>query len=91
MSLENSVLLQTILVATIPLSVIGFFVQRIVRNKSIGIRTIQFMTVLLLIPSILLLAITKIISSEILGTLFGAIIGYVLSTLHVDRETQSND
>ena len=90
MSVENSVLLQIILVATIPLSIIGFFVQRIVSNKSIGIRTIQFMTVLLLIPSVLLLAIAKIISSEILGTLFGAIIGYVLSTLHGDREIPSD-
>lgn len=91
MSVENSVLLQVILVATIPISIIVFFVQRIVSSKNIGIRTIQLMTVLLLIPSILLLAIAKIISSEILGTLFGAIIGYVLSTLHGDRETQSND
>ena len=90
MSVDDTVL-QLILVIIMLVSVVGFFVQRIVLRKSIGIRATQFMTVVLIIPAILILAIAEILSPDVFLTLFGAIIGYVLANIHGDKENTSND
>jgi len=84
MSVDTSVI-QAILAITMALSIIGYFWNRIVTRKSIGVRATQFMTVLLIIPAILILAIGEFITSAVLGTLFGALIGYVLSNMERDK------
>ena len=84
MSIDASAI-QAILAVTMALSVVGYFWNRIVTGKSIGIRATQFMTVVLIIPAIVILAIGDIISSAVLGTLFGALIGYVLSNMARDK------
>lgn len=64
---------------TMPL-VILLIMLRTIRNKTtIGARTVQFICVGLLIPTIIILAIEKVLTGETVGTIIGALSGYVLS------------
>ena len=44
-------------------------------------RVIQFLGVILVIPTIIILALEKVLSAETTGTLIGAVTGYLLSGL----------
>lgn len=59
--------------------------ERIARKKGIGIRVIQCLCVILLIPSVLILSLEGLLSSEIVSTLFAAVVGYVLSGIGKDE------
>ena len=52
---------------------------RLSRGKPLSARMIQFVSIVFLIPTIVILSIEGIIKSDIVGTLLGAIAGYVLS------------
>lgn len=56
------------------------------KDKGVGKRFIQFTSIVLLIPSIIILALEKIIEVQLIGTLLGTIIGYVLSDLAKDEK-----
>ena len=79
-----------ILFAIIP--VVGIFLAFNNRKKKdgekrgIGKRFIQFVSVVLIVPTILILAMQGIIEKQLLGGLLGAIIGYTLSDLAKDSE-----
>ncbi len=49
------------------------------RERGIGWRVIQFTAVSLALPTILILSLEGSISSEVTGTLLGAIVGYFFS------------
>jgi hypothetical protein len=60
--------------------------------KGIGVRVIQFYTVVVLIPSIGVLALAGVIERQVVATLFGTIVGYVLSGIGKDeREKAAKD
>lgn len=50
-------------------------------NWGFDVRVIQFVAVILVIPSILILSLEKVLTSETTATLVGAMIGYLLSGL----------
>jgi hypothetical protein len=83
LDVSNYMLWIQVLFAIIP--IIGIFLafnNRIKKDKEkrgIGKRFIQFISVILIIPTILILAIQGIIEKQLLGGLLGAIIGYTLS------------
>jgi hypothetical protein len=56
---------------------IAVFVERFVHKKAIGVRVIQFLAVLLLIPTILILALENILNTETIAALLGALAGYI--------------
>jgi hypothetical protein len=64
-------------------SVVGaFWSLRITHNKGktpIGPRHIQFVSVCLIVPTILILGLEKVLSSETSATLIGGLAGYLLS------------
>ena len=60
---------------------IATFHNRAKRNKGIGGRAIQMLTVVMVVPSILALAVLDILKSDTVAALLGALIGYVLSGL----------
>ncbi len=70
------------------LGMILAFVNRLVIGKGIGKRFIQVIAVLLLIPTIVILAIQGVIGDQLLGGLLGAIIGYVLSDLAKNKDEE---
>ena len=81
-----------VLFAIIPLIGICLaFKNRIKKDgekRGIGKRFIQFISAVLLIPVIFILAIQGIIEKQLLGGLLGAIIGYTLSDLAKDSDEE---
>lgn len=66
-------------------SVIGVLVVVLLtqnlRLRSIGPRHIQFVSVCLIVPTILILGLEKVLTSETTATLIGGLAGYLLSGL----------
>jgi predicted transporter len=57
----------------------GIFIERIWRNRGIDVRVIQFLTIVLIIPVILILALEDILKGQTTAALIGTVIGYILS------------
>ena len=82
----NTVIVISCLIIMV-VGLICIFVERFIRKKGFGVRIIQFLAIVLLIPAIIILAIQEILQSETIATLFGAIIGYVLSGIGKDENS----
>lgn len=63
----------------------GLLYDRYKHQKGIGVRAIQFLAVMFVIPAILILALERVLSSESTATLLGTIVGYVLSGIGKDE------
>ncbi len=59
--------------------VAGIFIERIWQQRGIGIRIVQFLALVLILPMLLILALEKILSGQTAAALFGVVIGYVLA------------
>ena len=70
--------------------VIGIFIERARTKRGIGVRIIQFATVLLVLPAILILAVERILESQTVATLIGAIVGYILSGIGKDESRKQD-
>jgi hypothetical protein len=57
----------------------GIFYLAVKQNAAIGIRTIQFTAIILILPLLIILGLTNALGRETIGTLLGVIVGYVLS------------
>lgn len=66
----------------------GILYDRITNSKGIGVRVIQFLSVVFIIPTIIILAIHNSISSETIATLLGTVIGYILSGVGKDEQNK---
>ena len=78
-----------LLVASIMVAgLIGIFIERLITKRGIGVRVIQFLAVTLIIPSILILSLEGILEAQASATLFGTIVGYVLSGIGKDEVTK---
>jgi hypothetical protein len=70
---------------------IRIFKRDAMGKPGITTRSIQFLGVSLLIPTILLLGLESILSGETIATLVGAMAGYLLSGISDSSSTKSND
>lgn len=57
----------------------GIFYLVVKQNATIGIKTIQFLAVVFVLPLLIILGVNNILGRETIGTLLGVIVGYVLS------------
>ncbi len=57
----------------------GIYYLVIKQNAAIGVRTIQFLAIVFILPLLLILGILNVLRAETIGPLVGVIIGYVLS------------
>lgn len=73
------------------LIVVGIFAQRLKSGKGLTARSIQFLSVGLLIPTILILAINKTLASETTAALLGGLAGYLLSDIGRYEPKESDD
>lgn len=71
--------IEIILAGIMLFGLIGIFHNRLKLKKGIGVRVIQLTTVILLLPTILILALEEFLSLDVVATLLGAIVGYVLA------------
>jgi hypothetical protein len=71
--------LDAALVLVMVVGILGTLYHRIRMEFGIGNRAIQLVGICLVIPTVLILGLEDKISKENMGTILGAIIGYVLS------------
>lgn len=57
----------------------GVIFHRILLGKGLGARAIQFLSVGYIIPTILILSLEKVLTSETTAALLGGLAGYLLS------------
>lgn len=60
-------------------------------TRGIGARVIQLVAVILVVPAILILGLAKVLSGETVATLFGTLIGYLLSGIGNFRTKSPGD
>ncbi len=60
---------------------VGVFINRIHLRKGIGIRVIQFLAVLFVLPIAVILGLEGKLGSDATATILGAVLGYVLSPI----------
>src|SRR5438132_154604 len=61
------------------IGLLAVFINRWKTDKGLGARAIQLLAVIFVIPAILILALEKFLTAETVATLFGTLIGYLLS------------
>ncbi len=83
--MENKNIIEIVACLIMIFGLIGIFYERIKFQKGIGVRIIQFLAVVLLLPIILILAMEKILDNQTTATLIGAIVGYILSGIGKDE------
>jgi xanthine/uracil permease len=71
--------IELVAVGIMPFGLASIIYERIKHGKSIGVRVIQFLSVAFVVPTILILALEGILSTESVAALLGTIIGYILS------------
>jgi len=71
--------LEAVMALIMLVGLVGLLLQRFKSNSGIGVRAIQFLGVVIVVPAIVILAVAQILSSEVVGALLGAVVGYVLS------------
>ena len=57
----------------------GIYYLIIKQNATLGVRTIQFIAVVFILPLLLVLGVMNVLGRETIGTLLGVIVGYVFS------------
>lgn len=81
---------QVLVAVTIPLVVLAIIVNRTVVRKGIGVRSIQFVGLVIGISAIVLLALQRVIDGSVVGTLLGGTFGYLLSKISKFDESTSD-
>jgi len=79
--MQDKALLIYILASSVPLSIMGVLLQRLIEGKGIGVRAIQFVAATSILPIIAILALEKIIDGCTVSALVGALIGYLFSNI----------
>jgi len=63
----------------------GLYYLIIKQNAVIGVKSIQFISIVFVLPLLIALGVTNIIGRETIGPLVGVIIGYALSSPWKDQ------
>jgi len=71
--------LDAMLVGVMVVGIVGTLVHRIHLDYGLGDRTIQLVGICLIIPTVLILGLEDKIDKQNIGTILGAIVGYVLA------------
>ena len=83
--MEIKVWLEIVAALVMIVGVVGIFIERMRSKRGIGVRVIQFLTVTLMLPIILILSLEEILNNQTIATLLGVIAGYILSGIGKDE------
>ena len=72
------------------IGLIGLIVTLVKRDRGIGSRAIQFVGACLVIPAVVILALEDKVDKQNVGTVLGAIIGYVLAGIGESGDKSNN-
>lgn len=88
-NIEMKTVIEIVSLFIMACGLIGVFVERIWKDRGIGVRVIQFLTVIFIVPAILILALEEILNTQTTATLLGAVVGYILSGIGKDEPSKS--
>ncbi len=74
------------LVVLMLVGLIGFYRNRAKLGRGFGVRTIQTLGVIFVVPLLGILALEDKLSKDSLGTIIGALVGYLLSGVTVKED-----
>jgi hypothetical protein len=57
----------------------GIYYLIIKQNATLGMKTIQFLAIVFVVPLMLVLGVMNVLGRETIGTILGVVVGYVLS------------
>lgn len=64
-----------------PITLIGIFWERLKSGRGLGVRTIQFTAVSMIVPAVVLLAMRGFLQGEAVAAIIGGVAGYLLSNI----------
>lgn len=73
--------IEIISAATMAIGVVSVVVHRIKLEKGMGVRSIQFLALVILGPIVLILALEGILEKSAVGALIGALVGYLFTNI----------
>lgn len=79
MNETTAAIIQYACLAMMSIAILGILYRSTFGKKGIGARVIQFVAVVLIIPTILILSVREILNPETIATLIGGLLGYLLS------------
>ena len=68
-------------IGTIPLTVVGLFINRWVSGRGLGVRVIQLLAAATFGPTVIVLALERVIDGSTVAALMGAFVGYLFSNI----------
>lgn len=78
---------EIIAAATLPLAFVGLLINRWVSKKSLGVRAIQTLAVAMFMPTVVILALERVIDGAVVAALLGGAVGYLFAHISdYDRE-----
>jgi len=82
---------EQLLTIIIVVTLIVICINRCVVKKSIGVRVVQFLAVSIFLPTVFFLAMADKIQGESLGTLLGAVAGYLFANIADFKNSNSKN
>ena len=64
-----------------PIAVLGVVINRCITKKAFGVRVVQFLGIIFLIPVIAILALEDVLTGEPVAALLGGLIGYLFGNI----------
>ena len=58
----------------------GIYYLVVKQNATIGVRSIQFLAIVFVLPLLIVLGVMNVLGRETIGTLLGVVVGFVLAS-----------
>jgi phosphatidylserine synthase len=88
--MKTSDIVELLAAALMVIGLLAVFINRWKTGRGLGARVIQLLAVIFVIPAILILALEKFLTAETVATLFGTMIGYLLSGIGKFKPRQTS-
>ena len=72
---------EIIAAATIPLCILSVVWQRISTQKGLGSSALRFLALGVIVPTTLVLGLEKVLEAGAVGSILGAVVGYLFSSI----------
>ncbi|HEX8365044.1 MAG TPA: hypothetical protein VF603_07155 [Allosphingosinicella sp.] len=83
--IDRLLIVEIIFSLTVPIAIVGVLWARVRRDKGLGVRSMQFLTVSVAFPTLAVLAFEEVLDGDAVSALIGALLGYLLSTVTQKR------